>query len=207
MLYSFVIAFLLWSSAPSGTLMQHTKWIIHQNSTLSVSGTSNIKDFTCRLESLHYDDTLAFTLSPASQIIVFRQHRLHIPVEPFDCGNRLIRKDFLQTLKHEAHPVIQLQFIDLRISGRATWWKDPIEGAISITLGGVSQRYILDYDLNIYGEHVIELNGSRTLTLSDFNLEAPERLAGLVKIDEEVDVSFRLVLHATHTSPVAANKP
>lgn len=185
--------------------MQHTQWVIHQNSSISVSGTSNIKDFTCKLESIDYNDTLAFNLVPTSKIVVFRQHRLKVPVEPFDCGSRLIRKDFLNTLKHEQYPSIQLQFIDLRISGRPTWWRDQIKGAVSITLGGVSQRYILDYDLNIYGDAVIELNGKRTLSLTDFNLEAPERLAGLVKIDEEVEVAFRLVLHAADASPVISD--
>lgn len=197
MVYLLLFTFLFGPPA-MGDLSSHTQWIVHQNSSLSVEGSSNIKDFTCRLESLQHSDTLAFSLVPTSQIIVFRQHQMQIPVEPFNCGNWMIRKDFLNTLKYEEHPYITLQFIDLRIKNSPTWWKEPIQGAINIQLGGVSQRFVLDYDLHIYGEQVIELNGHKKVALSDFQLEAPERLGGLVKIDNQVQVNFRLVLHAVH---------
>lgn len=169
-----------------------------------MAGTSNVKDFTCRLESVELPDTLSFTLSTASQIIVFKQHKLCIPIDPFDCGNPLIQKDFKRTLKCEDYPNIELQFLDLRMSGGTFWWKEPLQGAISITIGGIARRYLLDYDLHIYGEEVIELNGQRSLSLADFNLEPPKRLAGLVKIDEEVNVGFRLVLHAVNNNAFTA---
>lgn len=203
MLYAFIFSLLFWSQ-PKSALTQHTQWVIHKNSSLQVAGTSNVKDFTCRLESVELPDTLAFTLSAAAQIIVFKQHKLCIPVDPFDCGNPLIQKDFKRTLKCDTFPNIELQFLDLRLSGGKFWWKEPLQGAISITIGGKAKRYLLDYDLHIYGQEVIELNGQRTLSLADFSLTPPKRLAGLVKIDEEVNVSFRLVLHAINNSAFTA---
>lgn len=201
-----LLSLLLFWMPSMGGLTSHTQWVVHQNSSLSVAGTSNIKDFTCRLESIDHRDTLAFSLVPTSKIIVFRQHTLAIPVDPFDCGNWMIRKDFLNTLKHDEYPFITLQFIDLRIENSPTWWEEPIQGAINIRLGGVSQRFVLDYDLHVYGKRVIELNGHKRVALSDFKLEAPERLGGLVKIDDQVDVNFRLVLHAVNRHSFTAQE-
>lgn len=194
MLFALLFSLLLSWMQNDDFLSRHQRWVIQPKSTISVSGTSNIKDFTCRIEGHMPNDTLAFHLAPEAQIIVFRQQTLHIPLEPFDCGNRIIRNDFLKTLKSEVYPYFKLQLHDLRLSDSKYWWQDTLTGAINITMAGKSMRYKMNYQLHIYSRHLIELAGEQTFQFSDFNLIPPQRLAGLVKIDNTIQVSFRFIL-------------
>jgi hypothetical protein len=188
------LAFVGWFATWIPGSLPYSHWAIQQTSSIQVSGTSNVKDFTCRMESGTINDTLSFLIAPQSQVVIFRQQELLIPLQQFNCGNRIIQHDFLTTLQEELYPDIKLQFIDLRLADSPTWWREPVDGAIAITIGGVTQRYVLRYTIAIYSDNLIELNGEQLLSLSAFNLETPKRLAGLVKIDNHVTVQFRLLL-------------
>lgn len=190
-----ILSLAWWSlSWISGEMMPYKDWVIQQSSSIQVSGYSNVKNFSCRMLSGTIDDTLSFLIVPESQIITFRQQQLQIPLQQFDCGNRIIQHDFYTTLQGDIFPFIKLQFIDLRLSDAPAWWREPVSGNIAITIGGITQRYGLQYHMAVYGDNLIELTGEQPLALSSFNLKPPSRLAGLVRIDNEVTVSFRLVL-------------
>ncbi|MEJ7830627.1 MAG: hypothetical protein WKF91_20625 [Segetibacter sp.] len=71
---------------------------------------------------------------------------------------------------------------------------ESINGGIEVELAGVVKRFELCYSFTKIGAGYLKLNGGRTFCFSDFKLSPPRKLAGLVKIKDDFDVSFQLIL-------------
>ena len=61
-------------------------------------------------------------------------------------------------------------------------------------LAGVKKKFELNYSFRETSPGLMRLNGGRKFNFSDFKLAPPEKFAGLVKIRDEFDVNFTLIL-------------
>jgi hypothetical protein len=57
----------------------------------------------------------------------------------------------------------------------------------------VDKRIDLTFTCRNLGGNRLELTGMKDLHFSDFNLQPPKKLAGLIRINEDIRVNFRLV--------------
>ena len=76
--------------------------------------------------------------------------------------------------------------------GRIEKWKPVAE----IQLAGVCKRFEIDYSFENSGSSSIKLKGSGSFCFSDFNPTPPKKIAGLIKVKDDFDVNFQLVLNA-----------
>jgi hypothetical protein len=68
-----------------------------------------------------------------------------------------------------------------------------INGIVDITLAGITAEYTIRYHAT-RDKNIIMLKGTQPVNFSDFKLEAPEKLKGLIKVNESLKVEFNLVL-------------
>ena len=166
-------------------------WVIDTNSSLTIHGATNINTFTCSMGSYKGHDTLQYYHNSTASELQFMPNRMSIPIHHFDCGSRQISKDFRKTLKSEAFPNIDIQFISLGEKNLGD--KKILCGKMDIVIAGVTRRYTLRFSNETKNGQVV-LSGGQSVRFADFNLEAPEKLRGMIRVKEVLQVEFYLVL-------------
>jgi hypothetical protein len=166
-------------------------WLIDTDSELYIYGSTNVNNFTCKFDSYKGGDTLEFIEEHSSSTLKFSFNQMTIPVKSFDCGVKQISRDFWKTLKSESYPDLRINFRSLQnLNVRNNTW---VDGVVDITLAGVTARYTINYHVTTNNK-VISLKGTHPVNFSEFNLLAPEKLKGLIKVNECLEVEFNLVL-------------
>ena len=168
------------------------KWVIEKNSNLCIEGKSNISSFQCDVvQYLRTDTIFIYKNDPR---LFTAKGGLSIDVNTFDCHQRQITADLRKTLKAGQCPLK----IDLLTIGsfpaatgdyRTTGW-------VAIQLAGIVRKLEVNYIVQVEKDGSIQLTGSQQVLFSDFGLTPPRKLAGLIKVEERLNVRFRLILRA-----------
>jgi len=167
-------------------------WIIDAESQLTIQGSTNVNNFICKIEYYTGADTLQYVKGNSSRELRFTRSRMVVPVRSFDCGASRISKDFWKTLKSETYPELEINFISLQAPSLRD--SKNIRGAVNITLAGVTVNYSILYQVHVKENGDVLLNGTHAVNFSDFQLNAPQKLKGLIKVKEVLNVEFNLVL-------------
>jgi hypothetical protein len=69
-----------------------------------------------------------------------------------------------------------------------------VTGWVEVELAVVRKKFELIYSFRETSLGIMRLNGGRKFHFSDFSLAPPEKFAGLIKIRDEFDVNFMLIL-------------
>lgn len=167
-------------------------WIIDAESQLTIQGSTNVNNFTCKIDYCTGTDTLQYVEHQSGKELRFTRSRMTVPIRSFDCGAKPISKDFWNTLKAEEYPEMTINFVSLQtLSFRDN---SKIDGVVDITLAGTTARYTISYQVNVKENGTVLLRGRRAVNFSDFELTAPEKLNGLIKVKEVLKVDFNLLL-------------
>lgn len=185
------IPFLLCLMAFTGPAGNRVKWVVEQNSTLRVKGRSNINSFTCNINVNAEKDTIIF--SNDVQQAVSLSGNIQMDVLGFNCHSNLITRDLRKTLRAEEHPMMTIRFLSIQSMPMLKHDKEIIKGCVEVILAGVVKRFDLDYTFSRSASGMV-LDGGRSFCFSDFKLSPPRKLAGLIKIKDQFEVNFQLIL-------------
>jgi hypothetical protein len=166
-------------------------WIIDRESTITINGATNVTKFSCALNSYTGHDTLRYYNDIFASEIQFTANGMTIPVQRFDCGAKQISRDFQSTLKSHLFPDLNIRFISLGSNNL----KDGhhVDGKVNITLAGVTKQYTIRFRTTLEKRELV-LSGAHPVRFSDFKLTAPEKLNGLIRVKDRLQVEFHLVL-------------
>jgi hypothetical protein len=173
------------------------KWIVEKSSTLSVSGKSNINEFTCDIVGYYGPDTITCGEDGGSGKAVRLNGRLELDVFKFDCHSRLLTKDLRKTLKAEEYPKLAIRFLTLEHIPSFQMNTQNMKGWVEVELAGTRKCFQIDYEFARNTSNSFLLNGKRTFCFSDFKLTPPKKLAGVIKVKDEFNVNFQLKLFPT----------
>lgn len=172
----------------------HSKWVVQANSSLNIEGSTNINSFRCDVTEYMKPDTLVCRKDLASKKILFNNSYLSVDIGRFDCHHRFITSDFRKTLKADEHPVLKIYFLSLDNLDAGSNYVQNVKGEVNIELAGVTRKKELLFDVAVLPDGKLELSGNRILTFGEFGMKPPRKLAGLIRIEEEIKVNFRLYL-------------
>ena len=163
-------------------------WVIERNSTLAIDGSSNINKFTCDIREYIKTDTLRSVNDQARRKFIFQNSHLSVDIKRFDCHHKYITSDFRKMLKSDHYPSLVIRFISLE-----EFHQDGIvKGLVDIELAGKRKRMEINYSCSHIGANQLRLQGVKLMKFSDFELEAPKKIGGLIRINEEIIVNFNL---------------
>lgn len=171
---------------------------VHERSNIRLSGTTNINAFECVSESDIPRGQMVADLLPGSNAIFFSQAALELEVASFDCGHRVMNKDFHQALGGKSSPHIEIRLKEVRpLSSSGRQDKGRIRAEVAIVINGKVRNtdIIVDYHTLDYFSYV--LSGSKELRMSDFGIEPPSPAMGLVKVNDKVTIHFDLVVETS----------
>lgn len=168
------------------------RWVVDASSELIIRGSSNVNDFVCRTDCYQIQDTLRFVAHDNDCEILFSQKAMHIPLNSFSCGNELITRDFRDALNANQHPLLSIRFVSLDQKIMSVQ-SGSVSGLVEISLAGTTRTYPVVYTISGNGS-ALTLSGARTVCFSDFSLQPPRKMMGLIRVQDDVDVEFRLHL-------------
>ena len=172
---------------------QEKKWVVSENSSLSVNGSTNINKFSCEIPTYDQADTL--TLVKGSKGIALTGS-IGLKIESFDCHNSIMTRDLRKILKEKEFPRLYIGFLSLSEFPEVNSQAQPITGWVNIELAGVTKRFEINYRVSMDAQKVVHLLGSRDINFSDFNLIPPRKLGGMIKTNDLLNVAFHLKMKA-----------
>jgi len=193
MLYLSVTGFVL--QGQSGYEAPRIKWVVSQNSNLSVNGSTNINKFSCVVPAYDRTDTLFISKSKSNKEVSL-SGSIGLNISSFDCHNSGMTKQLQKTLKEKQFPALHIRFLSLNKFPDLNAQPEMITGLVDIEIAGVSKRFEINYQINRDDQKTIHLLGSRVINFSDFNLVPPRKLGGMIKTKDELSVEFHMNIKA-----------
>jgi hypothetical protein len=185
-----VIILLMSFCWPPHTVLKE-KWLIEKESNLYFEGRTNISNFRCGITSYLRPDTLCFCREDASKAILGVKGGLSIDVNGFECQQPYMNNDLRKALKSKECPLMKISLLSI---GNFTGNVPHVKGKVAISLAGVTRVIDIDYTVQPLDENNLRLYGRQQVLFSDFELTPPHKMAGLVKVEQQIDVKFMLAL-------------
>lgn len=167
------------------------KWILSKQCTLKVNGSTNVNKFSCTIPEYAQPDTLILTRENKQRPVKIKGAMI-LDVQKFDCKNAMMTNDLRKTLKAKLYPKLTVTFESLSSYPDATTPGAAIKGMVTIELAGAIKRFEVDYQYVATGEKMLRLIGTKKVNFSDFNIDPPKRLGGMIKTNNELSVEFML---------------
>ena len=168
------------------------QWVVEESSTLCVDGQSNLNHFSCSIDKYSNNDTILVTGNYSKPIRLSGELRMN--VASFDCANSLITKDLRKTLKSDDYPVMTIRLLTLECMPSFKQECENLKGWVEVELAGIMKSCEIQYSFTKSNNRIIQLNGSSRFLFSDFKLSPPRKLAGLIRIKDDFEVHFQLML-------------
>jgi len=165
---------------------------IGPGSELSITGTSNITTFCCSSKQQFPQGDLTYEWISDSRIKISNAN-LVIDAQGLDCGHKPITRDFKRTLLVDKHPNILFVLHELALRHDTVAEQSEWNWAVAdteITIAGCSNHKFLNVQYKLIEDSSIELRAFTRLCVSDFGLESPKPMLGIIKVEDEVDVEI-----------------
>ncbi|SDQ98684.1 YceI family protein [Flagellimonas zhangzhouensis] len=169
---------------------RRTKVRVAGDSEVVISGTTNVNQFTCKYNLEEMELPIRLVYDDKKEHILFNNASLQLANDCFDCGGRAINKDFKELLRTEAYPQVEMKLLYVDPPQEET---SQVGVGMEIKIAGVARRY--NAVLNCSVDNKITVNGDLELKLSDFNLEAPKKMLGMIKVDDEIVVRLAIKMN------------
>lgn len=197
---SFYLVSLLWflpalPAGNAGVPKNDIKWVIQKTSSLNIAGHTNVNSFACAVNQYTRPDTITciYNKDQRSAGITLKGSLL-IDVDAFDCHNRPMTSELKKTLKQPQYPYLKIAFLSLEKMPDPQSRNESVKGWVNIEMAGVCKRFEINYELMVKNDACIELIGCRTFCFSDFDLEPPQKMGGVIRVKNEIDVQFHLYI-------------
>lgn len=162
--------------------------IILEGSKLRINGTSNVTDFECIYSEQISSDALYQQISYGDSLFISGDS-IKLRASSFDCGKRAINRDMQKTLKAEEFPFLEIGLKSVEIADEL-----PFSATLRITIAGKTRLDNILITSFSSTERGISFSGNGPVLLSNYDLEPPSALFGLVKVDDEIDIRFDLII-------------
>lgn len=187
---AFPILFILLASFTNVSSVKHEKTIyISPKSQLEIVGSSNVSTFTCLFNVKNLNKPLQIGYREGHDIIHFQKSTLVLDNSYFDCGGKGINRDFHDLLRTKQHPQILLTLKEIKKKTRV---ENRVEALVEIQIAGISRTYTVDVETR--KEDDLHIDGKLKLNITDFNLQAPKKILGLIIVSEEIEINFNLIV-------------
>jgi len=164
-------------------------WVVSQNSSLSVNGSTNINKFSCVIPAYDHTDTITISKKDEGYILT---GDIALSISSFDCHNSGMTRQLQKTLNEKQFPLLHIRFLSLNQLPEPIAKPEFITGLVAIEIAGVAKHFEIKYQISQDDQKVIHLLGSRDLNFSDFNLTPPQKLGGMIKTKDQLTVAFNL---------------
>lgn len=170
-----------------GTAVAQNISIDRENSRLWIEGSSNVNKFQCR--AARYNTELEPPTSDTTTKV-----EVDVAVEGFDCGKRRMNRDLNETLLSGKYPFISFDYDStesITYSEETDTYSMVVTG--KLTVAGHTNRIQFPLTAKRINDNELKATGSAALKMTEYNVEPPSALLGLVRVNDELTVHFEIV--------------
>ena len=160
----------------------------------AIAGETNINNFSCRLVLQNLSDTLAISGNWKGLSLDTKGLDFQLPTNEFDCGMKMMTKDFQKLLQSEKYPYIGLSIDMLHLNDDYNLdslynvgSNAIIQIASQTQIENIQNGYLRNYE----GQFI--LGGSHKIKMTQYNIEPPSKFFGAVKAKEELYIEFEVI--------------
>lgn len=186
----FVTVFFLYAFTVRDTSLDVTKVYIAPESSLKISGTSNVNSFTCAYNTKNLTAPVAVQFEKKNNKVRFQKATLVLDNLGFDCGNRGINRDFHSLIKTKEYPQLYLRLKEIQTTDTKS---KTVQALVEIEIAGISKSF--EVPVQLKEDDTVCVSGKLKLQLSDFNLEPPKKVLGLIVVHDTITIDFRLMMN------------
>ncbi len=161
--------------------------LLSSESYLKIKGKTNVSTFECQFNMHTLSDAIPIKYNHHDESIKFKDTKLTLPNLEFNCGGKAINKDFNKLLNTEEFPEIVLKLKEIstiKLDDNST------SAIIEITLSNIVRTYTVP--ISITSDNDLHVSGVLPLDINDFNLTAPTKMLGMVKVSPKIEIQFSL---------------
>jgi hypothetical protein len=156
-------------------------YLVVRGARITVQATTSLGAIHCSYSCSRQGDMLYLN----RQLVQRERLVLSLPVKDFGCGNLLLSRDFQRTLKSRDYPMVRVEVQELVQEGQQ------LQGRLRLQLAGKTK---ILRGVRFCRQAGQRLSTKLCLSFSEFELATPQKLGGLVKVEEELQVTVELLL-------------
>ena len=183
---------------PTDILNTELKYTIESESEVYLLGSSNVHNFTCYCKEDFSNEVFTYSIRKKGSVITFENATLNLETQSLDCKNKRMNQDMYQTLKVDQFPYINIELKEVLQKGSslASTSKNWVQynAWVDVTVAGVTKPKLLEVNAKPLGNGKYRFVSSAYLALSDFNLDQPVALMGLIKVKNDIGIYFDIVV-------------
>lgn len=186
-------------AAVKGTLIAQIEYVPQDSSRLWIAGRSNVNQFECESRE-HRGEAIIFqTTTLTGDTITVDEDAtkimLEIDVEGIECGRSRMNRDLRNALKADDYPNITFVFNDIVAVSNGTSVPNSVKLEVSgsLTIAGITREVNVHLTGYTFDDNRVRAAGSKEIRMTDFGVEPPTAMLGLVKADNELTVHFDLI--------------
>lgn len=177
---------------------------LQKNSSLTISGSTNLLSFKLFQNGEKLSrNKLSIAITQTQSKIFLGQNQLSVVVKNFASNNKMALNDFLKLLKSDTFPTLQVQinYVDLQpITEKGQSYNG--NALVSITITGITKQYSIPISLNGNGDLYV-VDGKKKMSIRDFGLSPQNKMMGLIKVSEWIDIDFHMICKITTSGDIA----
>lgn len=155
-------------------------------SELIIKGKTNVNRFQCAYDISELSDSLQIIYKEKQDALEFTKANIILENLSFNCGHSSINKDFNKLLKTEQFPAISICLLEVSKTAKAS----EVLAKVQIVICNIKKTYKVPIHINT--SHVVTISGVLPIDINDFNLEAPKKAMGIIKVSNEIEIDFSL---------------
>ncbi|MEX2457268.1 MAG: YceI family protein [Balneolaceae bacterium] len=176
-----------------GSLYGQHMAINDEQSHLWIEGKSNVNSFSCDANQYELNSQrLAPALETETPTTENLQVEISIQVKGFDCGKKRMNRDLLDALKADQYDSIHYEYQsteDVEYDEESDIYRIIINGIL--TVAGQSNNIQLSMNGYLMDEN-IRAKGKTEIIMTNYNVEPPTAMFGLVRVNNTLTVHFDL---------------
>lgn len=171
------------------------------NSEVRIMGRSNLGEYQCLLVDLSNCPVKEVISKVSGFRVKLENNILQVNSDGIDCQNQVMNNDFRKAIKADKHPYILLELQEFTLKGAVSNMplQKEVPSRIAITMAGVTKNYEVSLDYFKFEGEKITLKGSKELAMSDYDIDAPTALFGMVKAEDAVKIDFLITFNLGET--------
>lgn len=168
---------------------------LQPQSTLTVSGTSTVRSFSCAATAFTTDVTANGTNAIARVLAgekAVAGAEFSVAAAQLDCRNGTMNDHMRKALKAVEHPTIAFRLTDYESARAEGGARGTVTGVLS--LGGVQKTITMTGAAAPADGGALRVTGAHELNMKDYGLKPPTLMLGTMKVGDKVTVAFDLLL-------------
>jgi len=175
------------------------KLIPLEESKIWIEGRSNVNSFICQAgsfdgEALYRTRDFSMERGPLSV-------QLTIPVQRLDCGRSRMNRDLYEALKSDEFEFIHFEYRDATITSGGGTLETPylLEVRGQLWVAGVERSVRFEAEGTLMDTGVVRIRGEKKIRMTDYEVDPPVGLLGLVRAQDELTVHFDIQADGMNT--------